>query len=151
MAFSVNKAILVGNLGQDAEVRTTQSNLEITRFSLATTRSWKNKDGEWQNETTWHNIVAFNLSDYYKEQLKKGKKFYIEGRISKNEYTDKEGVKRYSSEIIAENLVPLDSKESSGSSAGSSVKYQGVNDTSSPFSSAPSSGSSSDPDNDLPF
>ncbi|HEX3074461.1 MAG TPA: single-stranded DNA-binding protein [Ignavibacteriales bacterium] len=71
MAFSVNKAILVGNLGQDAEVRTTQSNLEITRFSLATTRSWKNKDGEWQNETTWHNIVAFNLSDYYKEQLKK--------------------------------------------------------------------------------
>jgi single-strand DNA-binding protein len=147
MAFSVNKAILVGNLGQDAEVRTTQSNLEITRFSLATTRSWKNKEGEWQNETTWHGIVGFNLSDYYKERLKKGKKFYIEGRITKNEYTDKDGIKRYSSDIVAENIVPLDAKDKEEGSSGSSVKYQGGGDTGpSPFTA-----NNQGPDNDLPF
>ncbi|MGE5810872.1 MAG: single-stranded DNA-binding protein, partial [Ignavibacteria bacterium] len=56
----------------------------------------------------WHNIVSFNLSDYFKENLKKGKKFYVEGRISKRDYTDKEGVKRYSTEIISERLIPLE-------------------------------------------
>ncbi len=109
MAFSLNKVMLIGNLGRDAETRFTTNNLSVTNFTLATSNSYKGKDGNWVNETTWHNIVAFNLSDYMKENLKKGRKFYVEGRISKRDYTDKEGVKRYSTEVVSERLIPLDS------------------------------------------
>jgi len=113
MAFSLNKVMLIGNLGRDAETRFTTNNLSVTNFTLATSNSYKGKDGNWVNETTWHNIVAFNLSDYMKENLKKGRKFYIEGRISKRDYTDKEGVKRYSTEVVSERLIPLDSSGTS--------------------------------------
>ncbi|MDO8550263.1 MAG: single-stranded DNA-binding protein [Ignavibacteria bacterium] len=109
MAFSLNKIMLIGNLGKDAETRFTTNNLSITNFTIATSNSYKGKDGNWVNETTWHNIVSFSLSDYMKENLKKGRKFYVEGRISKRDYTDKEGIKRYSTEVISERLIPLDS------------------------------------------
>jgi len=66
---------------------------------------------EWVNETTWHNITGFNLSDFFKENLKKGKKFYVEGRLTKREYTDKEGIKRYSTDVYSEKLIPLESTE----------------------------------------
>ncbi|OGU47029.1 MAG: single-stranded DNA-binding protein [Ignavibacteria bacterium GWB2_36_8] len=108
MAFSLNKVMLIGNLGKDAETRFTTNNLSVTNFTIATSNSYKGKDGNWVNETTWHNIVSFNLSDYMKENLKKGRKFYVEGRISKRDYTDKEGVKRYSTEVVSERLIPLD-------------------------------------------
>ena len=108
MAFSLNKIQLIGNLGQDAEHRFTNNNVSVTKFSLATTHSYKGKDGNWVNETTWHNVVAFNLSDYFKENLKKGKKIYVEGRLTKSDYTDKEGVKRYSTEVFLEKIIPLD-------------------------------------------
>lgn len=109
MAFSLNKIMLIGNLGRDAETRFTNSNVSVTSFSLATTFSYKGKDGNWQNETTWHNIVSFNLSDFFKENLKKGRKFYVEGRLTKRDYTDKEGIKRYSTDIVSDKLIPLDS------------------------------------------
>ncbi|RPI65754.1 MAG: single-stranded DNA-binding protein [Ignavibacteriales bacterium] len=109
MAFSLNKVMLIGNLGKDAENRFTTNNLSVTNFTLATSNSYKGKDGNWVNETTWHNIVAFNTSDYMKDNLKKGRKFYIEGRISKRDYTDKEGIKRYMIEVVAERMIPLDS------------------------------------------
>ncbi len=112
MAFSLNKVMLIGNLGQDPEHRFTANDVSVTNFSVATSRSYKGKDGNWVNETTWHNVVAFNLSDYYKEKLKKGKKVYVEGRISKRDYTDKENIKRYITEIVAENIIPLDGSES---------------------------------------
>ncbi|MFC2103158.1 single-stranded DNA-binding protein [Bacteroidota bacterium] len=108
MAFSLNRVTLIGNLGRDAETRFTTNNVAVTNFSLATTRGYKDKDGNWQNETTWHNITGFNLSDYYKDNLKKGKKFYVEGRISKREYNDKEGNKRTSTDVIVEKLIPLE-------------------------------------------
>ncbi|MEG8947415.1 single-stranded DNA-binding protein [Rosettibacter firmus] len=111
MAFSLNKVMLIGNLGADAETRFTTNNVAVTTFPLATSRSYKNQNNEWVNETTWHTIVCFNLSDFYKEALKKGKKFYIEGRISKREYQAKEdNSKRYVTEIIAEQIIPLDTK-----------------------------------------
>ena len=116
MAFSLNKIQLIGNLGRDAETRFTTNNLSVTNFSIATTRSFKDKDGNWQNETTWHNLTGFNLSDYYKDNLKKGKKFYIEGRISKRDYNDKDGNKRTSTDVIVEKLIPLEGR--SGESAG---------------------------------
>lgn len=99
--------MLIGNLGQDAESRFTTNNVSVTTFSLATTRSYKGKDGNWVNETTWHNVVSYNLPDFYKDQLKKGKKFYVEGRLSKRDYTDKEGVKKYVTEVISDQLIPL--------------------------------------------
>lgn len=114
MAFSLNKIMLIGNLGKDSETRfTTAENFSVTNFTLATTYSFKNKNGEWTNETTWHNIVAFNLSDYIKENLKKGKKVYVEGRLVKRDYTDKENVKRYVTEVRAERIIPLDSNADS--------------------------------------
>jgi single-strand DNA-binding protein len=108
MAFSLNKAMLIGNLGRDAETRFTTNNLSVTSFTLATTNSYKGKDGNWINDTTWHNIVSFNLSDYFKENLKKGRKVYVEGRISKRDYTDKEGIKRYTTEIVTDRIIPLE-------------------------------------------
>jgi single-strand DNA-binding protein len=111
MAFSLNRVQLIGNLGRDAETRFTNNNLGITSFSVATSYSYKGKDGNWVDGTTWHNITAFNLSDYYKDNLKKGKKVYVEGRLSKKEYTDKEGIKRYSTDVILDKLIVLDSSE----------------------------------------
>lgn len=108
MAFSLNRIMLIGNLGRDAETRFTTTNVSVTTFTLATTNSYKGKDGNWTNETTWHNIVGYNLSDYFKENLKKGKKFYVEGRLNKRDYTDKDGIKRYSTEVVAERIIPLE-------------------------------------------
>lgn len=117
MAFSLNRIMLIGNLGRDAETRFTTSNVSVTSFSLATTHGFKNKEGNWQNETTWHNIVSFSLSDYFKDNLKKGRKVYVEGRLSKRDYTDKENIKRFSVEVIAEKIILLDGSASdSGSS-----------------------------------
>lgn len=144
MAFSLNRVMLIGNLGQDAETRFTTNNLAVTTFSIATTRSYKGKDGDWVNETTWHNIVAFNLPDFFKESLKKGKKFYIEGRISKRDYTDKEGIKRYVTEIVSEKLIPLDQREGGGSSDYSSSSAR-TDDY------AASDVQSTNEDDDLPF
>lgn len=108
MAFSLNKIMLIGRLGKDAETRFTTNNVSVTNFTLATDYRYKGKNGDWINETTWHNVVSFNLSDYFKENLKKGRKFYVEGRLSKRDYTDKDGVKRYMTEVISERLIPLE-------------------------------------------
>ncbi len=140
MSFSLNKIMLIGNLGKDAETRFTTNNVSVTSFSLATTHGYKNKEGNWQNETTWHNIVGFNLSDYYKENLKKGKKFYIEGRLTKRDYTDKEGIKRYSTDVFLEKLIPLDASTSS-SNYNSNVQEGSVNEPNVQV----------DENNDLPF
>lgn len=127
MAFSLNKIMLIGNLGKDAETRFTSNNVSVSNFSMATTSGYKGKDGNWVNETTWHNIVAFNLSDYFKDNLKKGKKFYIEGRLTKRDYTDKEGNKRYSTDVVTEKLIPLESA-GSGSSGYESSESSSVNE-----------------------
>lgn len=142
MAFSLNKIMLIGNLGNDAETRFTTNNLSVTTFSVATSRSYKGKDGNWVNETTWHNVVSYNLPDYFKEALKKGKKFYIEGRLSKRDYTDKEGIKRYVTEVVSEKLIPLEGRESSG--GGEYQSDKGGYETSVP-DTAPAE------DDDLPF
>jgi single-strand DNA-binding protein len=145
MAFSLNKVMLLGNLGQDAETRFSNDNATaITTFTMATTRRMKSKDGEWSDETTWHNITAFNLSDYYKDTLKKGKKVFIEGRISVSTYNDRDGNKRTATKIVAENIIPLESRGQDSS------KY------SAPPISEPEGGSESippetTPAEDLPF
>jgi len=109
MAFSLNKIMLIGHLGKDCETRFTTGNVSVTNFTLATTHSYKEKSGNWKDETTWHNVVSFSLSDYMKGNLKKGKKFFVEGRLTKRDYTDKDGNKKYFTEVISERLIPLES------------------------------------------
>ncbi len=138
MAFSLNKVMLIGHLGKDCETRFTTNNVSVTSFTLATNYRYKGKDGNWVDETTWHNVTCFNLSDFFKENLKKGKKFYVEGRISKRDYTDKEGIKRYFTDVISEKLIPLDGTGDSS--------FGGSNE------SSPSEPSvETDDNNDLPF
>ncbi len=144
MAFSLNKVMLIGNLGQDAEHRFTTNNTEVTTFSLATTYGYKGKEGNWINETTWHNIVLFGASDFLKANLKKGKKFYVEGRINKRDYENKDGQKVYVSEIIADkfSLIPLDSSEGSS---------QFSTNSSSEFIQTDANDNTAAEDDDLPF
>jgi single-strand DNA-binding protein len=108
MAFSLNKIMLIGNLGKDAENRFTTDNVSVFNFSVATTYSYKNKNGEWTDETTWHNVVAFNLSEFYKNYLKKGRKVYVEGRLVSRTYEDKDKIKRTVYEVRADRIIPLE-------------------------------------------
>ncbi|MCK7524339.1 MAG: single-stranded DNA-binding protein [Ignavibacteriales bacterium] len=129
MAFSLNKIMLIGNLGVMLKPVLPLANVSISSFSMATTNGYKGKDGNWVNETTWHNITVFNMSDYMKENLKKGRKVYVEGRLTKREYTDKEGVKRYSTDVISEKIIPLDSSgEGSNYSENNSTDTGTVNE-----------------------
>jgi single-strand DNA-binding protein len=108
---SLNKVLLIGNLGKDPELRYTPGGQAVATFSLATSDSWKDKDGNQQERTEWHNIVAWQrLAEICGEYLKKGKKIYLEGRIQTRNYEDKEGVKRYFTEIIADELIMLDGR-----------------------------------------
>ena len=111
MAKSVNKAILIGNLGKDPELRYTNSGVAVATFSLATNESWRDPDGNLQERTQWHSIVAWRkLAEICGEYLKKGSKVYIEGKLQYRSYDDKNGVKRSVTEIVADGMVMLDSK-----------------------------------------
>ncbi len=103
MAGSVNKVILVGNLGRDPEVRSTQSGGKIVNLNLATSENWKDKaTGDRQEKTEWHRVVIFNdrLGDVAERYLKKGSKVYVEGQLQTRKWTDKEGQERYTTEVV---------------------------------------------------
>ena len=103
--MSVNKAILIGNLGADPELRYTPSGRAVATFRLATTERWVGQNGESNERTIWHNIVVWGKqAETAKEYLKKGRQVYVEGRIVNRSYDDKEGNKRYVSEIVAQNI-----------------------------------------------
>ncbi len=117
----VNKAILVGNLGKDPEVRTTQNGAKWARFSLATTESYRDRDGNRQDLTEWHNIVLWRgLADIAERFLRKGSKVYLEGKIQSRSYEGQDGQTRYVTEIIGQNLTMLDSRRD-GNSGGQTV------------------------------
>ena len=120
MAKSLNKVMLIGNLGKDPELRYTSSGVAVANFSLATNESWRDQDGNMQERTEWHNIVAWQkLAEICGEWLKKGKKVYIEGRIQTRSYDDKNsGAKRYITEIVANSMIMLDSRGGEGGGAG---------------------------------
>jgi single-strand DNA-binding protein len=113
---SVNKVILIGNLGRDPEVRYTPSGSAVCNVSLATTRNWKNKDsGERQEETEWHRVVFFDrLAEIAGEYLKKGRPVYVEGRLKTRKWTDKDGVEKYTTEIFATEMQLLGGREGAG-------------------------------------
>ena len=117
---SVNKVILIGNLGKDPEVRYAPSGSAICNVTIATSRVSKDKtSGERQEQTEWHRVVMFDrLAEIAGEYLKKGKSVYIEGRLQTRKWTDKEGVERYSTEIIANEMTMLGSREGGGGGGG---------------------------------
>ena len=110
---SVNKVILIGNLGKDPEIRYTAENTPVANFSLATKEFYKDKNGNRQEVTEWHNIVAWRgLAEIAEKYLKKGKQVYVEGKIRSRNWDDKDGNKRYTTEIVADNFLMLGKKDS---------------------------------------
>jgi len=113
---SLNKAIIIGNLGSDPEIRTTAGGTRVANFSVATGRTWTGRDGQQQEKTEWHRIVAWEkLADIAEKFLKKGERVYIEGEIEYGSYQDKDGVTKYTTDIRAREMIMLGS---GGGSAG---------------------------------
>ncbi|MFT4644594.1 MAG: single-strand DNA-binding protein [Planctomycetota bacterium] len=144
----VNKVILVGRLGKDPEVRRFDNNGAVCNFSLATDSSYKNKAGEWVNETEWHNIAIWRsyLVDSSEKFLKKGSLVYIEGKLATRSWDDQAGVKKYTTEIVVDILRRL---EKSTDANGENYSQQATNST--PQSVATPSPTTEDVADDLPF
>ncbi|GMV44816.1 MAG: single-stranded DNA-binding protein [Pseudomonadota bacterium] len=117
---SVNKVILVGNLGRDPEVRYAPSGSAICNVTIATSRNWKDKtSGERQEETEWHRVVFYDrLAEIAGEYLKKGRPVYVEGRLKTRKWTDKDGVEKYTTEIVAQEMQLLGSRDGGGGGGG---------------------------------
>ena len=114
---SLNKVLLIGNLGKDPEIRYTQNGQAVASFSLATSESWTDQNGNKQDRTEWHNIVAWGkLADLSQRFLAKGRQIYIEGRIQSRDWTDQNQVKRRTTEIIATSIVFLGNRAGQGGS-----------------------------------
>jgi len=115
---SVNKVILLGNLGKDAETKYTQSGTAVSNFTVATNRRWKDQQtGEWKEETEWHRCVLWR-SENRANYLTKGTNVYIEGRLQTRSWDDKDGQKRYTTEVVCEDLILLSSRGGGGESGG---------------------------------
>ena len=149
MAGSVNKVILVGNLGKDPEVRRTTSGDPIVNLSLATSESWRDKSsGERKEKTEWHRVVIFNknLADVAEKYLRKGSKVYVEGQLQTRKWTDKDGAEKYSTEVVLQNfngtLVMLDGRGEGG--GGASRERVGA-------SEAPAAFQRDEMDDEIPF
>jgi len=133
----LNKAQIIGNLGKDPELRTTQGGTSVCNFSIATTDKYKNKEGEWVENTEWHNVVVWGkLADICSQYLHKGKQVYIEGKIQTRSWDDQDGNKKYMTEIVASEMKMLGQKGDSQQSAS--------------YPPAPAQ-VSNEPDDDLPF
>jgi single-strand DNA-binding protein len=142
--MSVNKVILVGNLGKDPELRYTPSGAAVATFSLATSERYKDKSGEWVDKTEWHNIVAWrNLAEICGKFLHKGKQVYIEGKIQTRSYDDRDGNKRYMTEIVAQRVRFLGGGAGRGAGAGDAPPP-------SPSPDEPTASAAPD-DEDIPF
>ncbi|MEW5880310.1 MAG: single-stranded DNA-binding protein [Pseudomonadota bacterium] len=119
---SVNKVILIGNLGRDPETRYTADGAAITNVSIATTRRYKDASGQQQEETEWHRVAFFGrLAEIAGEYLRKGRSVYVEGRLRTRKWTDKDGNEKYTTEIVAENMQMLGSREGMGADRGGDV------------------------------
>jgi single-strand DNA-binding protein len=162
MAGSVNKVILVGNLGKDPEIRRTQDGRPIANLSVATSETWRDKaTGERKEKTEWHRVVIFNegLCKVAEQYLKKGAKVYIEGQLQTRKWTDQSGVEKYSTEVVLQgfnsNLTMLDGRGGGGGSFGSDDSGADFG-AGGPVSSAPrravAAGTrNNDMDDDIPF
>jgi single-strand DNA-binding protein len=150
---SVNKVILIGNLGKDPETRYMPNGDAVTNITLATTENWKDKNGEKQEKTEWHRVTFYRkLAEIAGEYLKKGRPVYVEGRLETRKWTDKAGVERYTTDIIANDMKMLGSKPGSGSyEAGEREESSFVPNTSPSKPAARSGSGFDDMDDDIPF
>ncbi len=153
---SVNKVILVGNLGKDPEVRYAPSGDAIANVTLATTENWKDKNGEKQEKTEWHRVSFFGkTAEVVGQYLKKGSQVYVEGRIQTRKWTDKEGQERYTTEIVADKMQMLGGRSGSASMDNDSAESRrpaAARPAPTSNSPAKSSGSSfDDMEDDIPF
>ena len=137
----VNKVILIGNLGKDPEVKYLESKVPVANFTLATNSSWKDKDGSKKEHTEWHNIVLWRgLAELAEKYLLKGDKIYLEGKLRTRSWDDKDNVKRYTTEVIGENMTMLSGRREAGTPPPNAPE------------SSPSSAAAPDmPADDLPF
>ncbi|MDP9137592.1 MAG: single-stranded DNA-binding protein [Pseudomonadota bacterium] len=161
MAGSVNKVLLIGNLGADPEVRRTQDGRPIVHLSLATSENWRDKQsGERKERTEWHRVVIFNenLAKVAEQYLKKGAKVYIEGQLQTRKYTDQQGVEKYSTEVVLQNyrgeLTMLDGRggqASADTQAGDGFGQSGPLDRSRPPQTGKSESFVRELDDEVPF
>ena len=154
MAGSVNKVILVGNLGKDPEVKMSSSGTKVVNMSLATSDSWKDKSGQRQEKTEWHRVVIFNtnLAEVAEKYLKKGSKVYVEGALQTRKWTDNSGVDKYTTEVVIGNfrgeLALLDRPGGAGDSADA---FGGASSSSSSSWDAAAPASADVLDDEIPF
>ena len=161
MAGSVNKVILIGNLGRDPEAKAMQSGEQLVNMSIATSESWRDKStGERVEKTEWHRVVIFNqqLCDIATKYLRKGSKVYVEGQLQTRKYTDQAGVEKYSTEVVLGRfnavMVMLDSRSEGGGYGGGGGDQGGApsgGDYGGGGGAAPASGGGGDLDDDIPF
>jgi len=151
MAGSVNKVILIGNLGKDPEVRRTTSGDPVVNLSIATSESWRDKaSGERKEKTEWHRVVIFNknLAEVAEKYLRKGSKVYVEGQLQTRKWTDKDGAEKYSTEVVLQNfrgeLTMLDGRNGGGEGGGGFGGGRGA-------SEAPASFQRDEMDDEIPF
>ena len=143
MARSLNKVTLIGNVGNDPEIRATSSGARVGKLSLATNRSFQDRSGQQQERTEWHRLTLFGrLVDVVEQWVKKGDRLYVEGRLEYSQTQDDQGGTRYWTDIVVNEMIMLGSGGPTGGSAPSSGGYGGP---------PPSGGSVTEPDDDLPF
>ncbi len=157
MARSVNKVILIGNLGQDPELRYTPSGTAVCNMRIATNESYKDSNGEWVDKTEWHNVVAWaRLAEICGQYLKKGSQAYFEGSLQTRSWEDRDGNTRYTTEVKAREMMILSDRDSGGSSGGGYQSGGGQNSGSHERrqperQGAPAGHDPFEPDDDLPF
>lgn len=145
---SLNKVLLIGNLGKDPEVRYTTSGTAVASFSLATSERLKNKGGEWEERTEWHNIILWGrLAEIAGEYLAKGKSVYLEGRLQTRKWQDRDGANRYTTEIVADRMQMLGTRNGSGNSDGGNGGAGGYVNSGTGQGEMPQV----NPDDDIPF
>ena len=150
----INKVTLIGNLGRDPEVRKLESGASVAKFSVATNENYRDKNGEWQTITEWHNVVAWRaLAERAERDLKKGTLVYIEGKLTTRKWQDKDGGDRYSTEVVAYVLRSLERRESNSDSIGGN--FPGAGDefpkADNTAKSTPETDTAKMEDDDLPF
>lgn len=149
---SINKVILIGNLGADPETRYTASNDAVTNIRIATTETWKDKSGEKQERTEWHNVVFFGkLAEIAGEYLKKGRQVYVEGSLRTRKWQDKSGNDRYTTEIVASDMKMLGSRPGGTSFEVVDKEPEAAAPKAEPKAGGKKSGAFEDMEDDIPF
>ncbi len=146
-----NKVTLIGRLGKDPEIRSLDENTKVARITLATNESYKDRNGEWQDRTEWHNVVVWRAAaERVERQLRKGMLTFVEGKIGYRKYTDKDGIERYSTDVTAYIVKPLEKLEDTGST-GSSTQPPAFKEVEEKKEESSEQDTSNKEDDDLPF